>query len=219
MNNQLRGSVVLKLKVAVKEERFFFNLLCEIPVVSLHQLDTAVHKPCERFLRVCGCGYSQCGLPWFQGKVWPIPPISGASLRDILGSLMLSIVGGTKPLSPCASSISPFPHLFSFFYLLVILPPPFLLTHISTGGYLGLHWLMDCSLLPNSLGCGPLKHVFWGTSGNASTHSSNCVTCVRYTRVMNNYLSHAALFTFLASIVLFLSNDFWEMRQLKCIQF
>lgn len=56
---------------------------------------------------VYSCGYSQCGLPWFQGKVSPIPPISGASLRDFLGSLMLSIVGGTKPLP--LTLTSPFP--------------------------------------------------------------------------------------------------------------
>lgn len=53
------------------------------------------------------CDYSQCGLPWFQGKVSPIPPISGASLRDFLGSLMLSIVGGTKPLPVSLTAPSP----------------------------------------------------------------------------------------------------------------
>lgn len=221
--------MVVKLTVALREEGFFYlflNLLCEIPVVLSTMLRAgAVHEPCECFLHMCGCGYSPCGLPWFQGKVWPIPPISGASLRDILGSLMLSIVGGTKPLSPSASPISPFPHPFTFLSSCHS-SRPFLLTHISTSGYLGLHWLMDCSLLPNSLGCGPLRHVIWGTSWNASTHSSHCVTRGGNTRVMNNYPSQAAFFAFIALIFLFVSKyDFWDVeqstneRQLKCIQF
>lgn len=75
--------------------------------------------------------------------------------------------------------------LFLFLSLFPTIPPH---SH-QHSGYLGLHWLMDCSLLPNSLGCGPLRHVIWGTSGNASTHSSYWVTCGRNTRVMNNYVS------------------------------
>ncbi|CDQ82620.1 unnamed protein product [Oncorhynchus mykiss] len=35
-----------------------------------------------------------------------IPPISGGSLRDLLGSLILSIVGGTNPLFPACSPLS-----------------------------------------------------------------------------------------------------------------
>lgn len=113
--------------------QLLFNLLCEVvstTVLSGHRCIPALWV----FLRLCGCGYSPCGLPWFQGKVWPIPPISGASLRDILGSLMLSIVGGTKPLSVSASSISSFPHLLFFFLSSCHSSPAFLLTHISTAG-------------------------------------------------------------------------------------
>ena len=128
---------------------------------------------------VCSCGYSQCGLPWFQGEVSPIPPISGASLRDILGSLMLSIVGGIKPLPVFLTS-----PLSSFSFLPVT--PEHFLSFTSAQRYLGLHRLMDCSLLPYCLGCGPLRHVLWGTSGNASSHSLCFVTIERNKRVMNN---------------------------------
>lgn len=72
------------------------------------------------FLYVCvyNCSYSQCGLAWFQGVVSPIPPISGASLRDVLGSLMLSIVGGTKHLPvPNPPTLSPPSVFFLSFFL------------------------------------------------------------------------------------------------------
>lgn len=110
----------------------------------------------------CGGPVCECGLPRFQGKVSPIPPISGASLRDFLGSLMLSIVGGTPSLclSPLTSSTPPYPpppSLSSFSSLPVT--PRHLPSLASAQRYFGLHWLMDCSLLPNCLGCGPLRHV------------------------------------------------------------
>lgn len=132
---------------------------------------------------VCSYGYSQCELPWFQGEVVQILPISGASLRDILGSLILSIVGGTKPLSfpspPPSSFLSSY---FSFFLSLLTI----LLHSHELTSYLGLHWLMDCSLLPNCLGSGPLRHVIWGTSGTASPFLC-FVNFGRNARVMNNY--------------------------------
>lgn len=93
-----------KLTVALKAEIFFFfffNLLCQISVVLSTTVEAGYSYTRAVWVFPCVCVavvIVRVGYPWFQGKVWSIPPISGASLRDILGSLMLSIVGGTKPL-------------------------------------------------------------------------------------------------------------------------
>lgn len=101
---------------------------------------------CEYFfVSVYSCSYSQCGLPWFQGMMSPIPPISGASLRDVLGSLVLSIVGGTKPLPASLTSTLLSPPFFLFrsscHYW------PFYSTHISSVGFglLLVDGLFTCS--------------------------------------------------------------------------
>lgn len=59
---------------------------------------------------------SENRVPWFQGAVSHsrVPPLSAASLRDVLGSLILSIVGGILPrslcpLAPSARCVSPPP--------------------------------------------------------------------------------------------------------------
>lgn len=59
---------------------------------------------------------SENRVPWFQGAVCHsrVPPLSAASLRDVLGSLILSIVGGIYPrslcsLAPSARCVSPPP--------------------------------------------------------------------------------------------------------------
>lgn len=61
---------------------------------------------------------SENRVPWFQGAVCHsrVPPLSAASLRDVLGSLILSIVGGIHPRSLCSFAPSP-PAVF---------PPPLL---------------------------------------------------------------------------------------------
>lgn len=206
--------MVCKLTVG-RGKILFFLLLCEIPVA----LSTTVPA-----------GYSCTRAVWvFSAYVWlwlysvwvTLVPgqgvVDSAHLRGITSghsglSHALYCRWDQASVSFCQLHLSISSPLFPF-QSSRHSSPSFLLTHISTGGYLGLHWLMDCSLLPNSLGCGPLRHVIWGTSGNASTHSSYCVTCGENTSVINNYLSHAALFASLASIVLFLTKyDFWEMK-------
>lgn len=87
----------------------------------------------------------ECGLPRFQGKVSPIPPISGASLRDFLGSLMLSIVGGTPSLclSPLTSSTPPLslrPPLLPFLFFLSLLLTISLHSHQLSGISVPIGW-------------------------------------------------------------------------------
>lgn len=133
------------------------SIHCRAAVVWI--FSTTVFVTCESAsvcvstfsLCIYSCSYSQCGLPWFQGMTSPIPPISGASLRDVLGSLMLSIVGGTKPLpvSLIPTSISPQSSLL-FLFILPVTTDHFTLL-ISAQWYMGFHWLTDRSLLPNCL--------------------------------------------------------------------
>lgn len=109
-------------------------------LIPLYLLDMNVYEfagPCVSVFCMCvhSCSYSQRGLPWFQGEVSPIPPISGASLQDVLGSLMLSIVGGTKSLPVSLTTPFPFPFpsvLPSLPFLSSCHSRPFSFTHISS---------------------------------------------------------------------------------------
>lgn len=103
------------------------------------------------FLFVClyNCSYSQCGLLWFQGVVSLIPPISRASLQDVLGSLMLSIVRGAKPLPIFLSTLSPVPSVLPFLVLIFFLLLITISLHLHQLN--SLHWLMDGPLLLNCL--------------------------------------------------------------------
>lgn len=132
--------------------------------------------------RAHSCSYSQCGLPWFQGMVASIPAISGASLRDVLGSLMLSIVGRTKPL-PVALPHHPSP-LILFFFFCSCHSLPFSFTYISS--VVSELPLADTLFTSSLLKCGPLRHV-WGTSRHASLHSLCSVVSARNISIMNNW--------------------------------
>lgn len=157
---------------------------------------------------MCGCDFSPCGLPWVPGQ----GVADSAHLRGITSGhsgLSHALYCRWDQASVClrqlhlSFSLTSFP--FSIFLSLSPTIPPHSHQHSR---YLGLHWLMDCSLLPNSLGCGPLRHVIWGTSGNASTPSSYCVTCGRSTRVMNNYvILHAPLTEFLVFYCIYLNRS------------
>lgn len=73
------------------------------PSHPLIQSVCGVYGECE--LCVCQSSSVVCvsenRVPWFQGAVSHsrVPPLSAASLRDVLGSLILSIVGGIHPRS------------------------------------------------------------------------------------------------------------------------